>query len=187
MILHYELPSGSELIDHLPLAKPYKRYTVYSLALPDLEVGDIVWCQSQIEATNDLGFNVVFSHAMMVHTKRIILSGALEWPKDGAEYHWQWVRPAVPCGENITPDIHHSSRWPGGAFTVKQKGTHWVSLIAYSSSTAASAGDKIKIESYGGLSAVVFRDGPVEVSFVQNGTFSGKFNEDGTMVGTYEV
>jgi hypothetical protein len=187
IVEHYE--TKEELVDSLPLAKPYKRFTIYSLLLPNLFVGDVVLCTSQMEATNDLGFNVQFSHAMMVHNTEIILMGESEWPRDSDSYWWDWVRPAVPSGENITPDMHHSTRNLNGVFTVEHGGDHWVSLIAYTASSSAQPGDEIEIEYHqGGISALVFRPDISEVvPIAAGGTFSGEFSEDGTITGTYEV
>jgi hypothetical protein len=111
-----------------------------------------------MEATNDNDFGVMFSHALMVHNTKIILQGDTEWPRDSDSYWWSWVRPCVPAGENITPKTHHSVRHLGGSFEVKVDGKHFISLVAYSGSTAAKPGDYLKVEYHqGGISAIVFK------------------------------
>jgi len=156
IVEHYT--EREELVTSVPLVKPYQRYTIYCLKIPNLCAGDVVSVQSQLEATNDNDFGVMFSHALMVHNTKIILDGDAQWPRDSDSYWWSWVRPCIPAGENITPKTHHSVRNLCGSFKVKVEGKHFVSLIAYSSSTAAKPGDYTIINYHqGGISAIVFK------------------------------
>lgn len=184
IVEHYY--TREELVTSVPLAKPYQRYTIYLLKIKDLCVGDVVMVQSQVEATNDNDFGVMFSHGLMVHNTKIILAGDTEWPRDEDNYWWNWIRPCIPSGENITPKTHHTIRNLCGSFTAEVDGKHFISLIVYSASSAAKSGDYTTINYHnGGISAVVFKNNIIEVEPISSGNFSGQFNQDGTINGTY--
>jgi hypothetical protein len=148
-----------ELFEAIPIVKPYQRYTIYSLLVPDLTPGDLVVVDCQVEATNDYDHQVMFSHALMVHNKEVICRGRLEFPRRSDKYWWSWVRPAIPSGENITHETHHTIRNIGGSFEAEEYGDHWVSLIVHASSTASIPGDELTINFHnGGITAVVIRN-----------------------------
>jgi len=155
IVEHYY--TSEELVDKLPMEKPYRRYTIYLLKIPNLKVGDIVTCQSQVEVTNDNRIEAMFSHALMVHNTKIVLKGEYDWPRDSDSYWWNWVRPAIPAGQNITRKTHHGVRNLCGSFEVKVDGKHFVSMVGYAAK-GLIADDFIKVEYHqGGISAIVFK------------------------------
>src|ERR1041385_5413563 len=111
---HYNTESGAELIRSLTLAlDPYRYSTLYSLMLPGLRKGDVVQAHSQFEVTNDLGFNVMLAHAMLIHPKETIVS------------HGDRPQGDVLCeyaGENVTPGMHHGFRTLIGSVAAQQDG-----------------------------------------------------------------
>ncbi len=151
-VAHYETARGDELIGALPLAKPYRYYTLYSLSLPHLTRGSVVHLHSQFEVTNDLGYNVMVAHALMFHPQETIVTNAKAFP-DG-----RFVAPAYPAGENVTPRMHHGFRTLAGTLTVSEEMEGWASVVIYAASNQRN-GPKLTVHArYGGLSAVVFRE-----------------------------
>jgi hypothetical protein len=149
---HYSTGRNAELVKSITRVKtaPYKFTTLYSLKLPGLRAGDVVQAQCQLEVTNDLGFNVMIAHAMLVHRKEtIVVHGERPEGQVISEY----------AGENVTPDMHHGFRTLAGSFTADADGDAWLSTLIYSASDSPKPGDRIKVErGYGGLRAVVFRN-----------------------------
>src|SRR4051794_32905158 len=72
---HYTTGPNAELVPAITRVTrvPYKFTTLYSLKLPDLKAGDVVQAHGQFEVTNDLGFNVMIAHAMLVHRAESIV------------------------------------------------------------------------------------------------------------------
>ena len=144
--------SDGELVASLPLTggKPYRYWTVYSVKLPGLKKGDLVIATAQFEATNDLGYNAMFAHALLCSDKELILKGGNK-PGDMTVCEY--------AGENITRDTHHGFRTLASSFVAEQNGDAWLSVVIYAASTAARIGDKLTVQQgYGGLRAVVLRN-----------------------------
>ena len=165
-VMHFATEIGAEMVEDIYLARgrkydePYRFYTLYRLRLPDLKSGDIVRATAQFEATNDLGFNVMLAHAVLMVPDDRVYRGETALPRSG------FMPPCFPAGENITPDMHHGYRSLSCFATAERDGDHWLSVVIYGASTAAihhpdpaQAKDRLEIErSYGGLSAVVYRN-----------------------------
>lgn len=151
--LLFQTDQYDELVQNLPLKhNPYEFYTLYSLHLPDLLEGDIVDVSTQFEATNDLGFNVMFSHFVQIQSAETVWIGLKSFPSD------PFVVPCYPAGENITPGMHHGHRSISGDYVIPSDGDYWISVIVYAASSAAGYGDTLQIEQgYGGVSAKVTR------------------------------
>jgi hypothetical protein len=148
---HYTTAPGGELVTSIVLAhNPYRFTTLYSLKLPDLRRGDVVQAHCQFEVTNDLGFDVMLSHAMLTHRKEtVVVHGDQPEGRLLCEY----------AGENITPNMHHGFRTLMGSFSLEDDGDGWVSVLIYAASIAAKPGNKLSVEkNYGGLRAIVFRN-----------------------------
>lgn len=149
---HYSTGPNAELIPTITCVKkvPYKFTTLYSLKLPELKTGDVVHAHSQFEVTNDLGFNVMIAHAMLVHREETVVV-------HGDQPDGQVI--SEHAGENVTPDMHHGFRTLTGSFAAVADGDAWLSVIIYSASDSPKLGDIVKVErGYGGLRAVVFRN-----------------------------
>ncbi len=155
----YETSRGGELVNCIRLAhNPYHYSTLFILKLPSLRQGDIVQAHCQFEVTNEClspkkeRVNVMVFHAMLIHSKEIILSDDPNLPD------WKIVMPCVYAGENVTPDMHHGFRTLAGTTRIERGGDAWLSVLIYAASEAAAKSSELKIEkSYGGLSALVYR------------------------------
>ena len=149
---HYATGPNAELVPTITRVQktPYRFTTLYSLKLPDLKIGDVVQAHSQFEITDDLGFNVMIAHAMLVHDKETIaIHGQRPEGQVISEY----------AGENVTPDMHHGFRTLAGSFAATSDGDAWLSVVIYSASDSPKPGDVIKVErGYGGLRAIVVRN-----------------------------
>jgi hypothetical protein len=149
---HYTTGPRAELVDSITRVSkpPYRFTTLYSLKLPDLKIGDVVQAHSQFEVTNDLGFNVMIAHAMLVHGKETVV---VEGDKPDGQVISEYA------GENVTPDMHHAFRTLAGSFAASADGDAWLSVLIYAASDSPKPGDEIKVErGYGGLRAIVFRN-----------------------------
>jgi hypothetical protein len=148
---HYTTAPGGELVASIVLAhNPYRFTTLYSLKLPDLRRGDVVQAHCQFEVTNDLGFDVMLAHAMLIHRKETVV------------VHRDQPEGRLLCeyaGENITPNMHHGFRTLMGSLSLEDDGDGWVSVLIYAASSAAKPGNTLSVEkNYGGLRAIVFRN-----------------------------
>ena len=149
---HYTTGPNAELVRTITRVKkvPYKFTTLFSLKLPDLKTGDVVQAHSQFEVTNDLEFNVMIAHAMLVHRKEtVVIHGDKPEGQHLSEF----------AGENVTPDMHHGFRTLAGSFATTTDGDAWLSVLIYSASDSPKPGEIVKVElGYGGLRAIVFRN-----------------------------
>jgi hypothetical protein len=149
---HFTTGPNAELVPSITRVKqrPYKVTTLYSLKLPDLKTGDVIQAHCQFEVTNDLGFNVMLAHAMLVHRKETVVM-------DGERPEGQII--CEYAGENVTPDMHHAFRTLAGSFAATADGDTWLSVLIYAASDSPKPGDILKVETgYGGLRAIVFRN-----------------------------
>jgi hypothetical protein len=149
---HYTTGANAELVPAITRVSkpPYRFTTLFSLRLPDLKAGDVVQAHGQFEVTNDLGFNVMIAHAMLVHrSETVVVHSDKPEGQVLSEY----------AGENVTPDMHHAFRTLVGSFAATVDGDAWLSVVIYSASDSPKPGDTIKVErGYGGLRAIVFRN-----------------------------
>lgn len=146
----YSTPANGELIRELVLHHPYRFTSLYSLKLPGLRKGDVVQVHSQFELTNDLGFNVMLAHAMLLTTNESIIKYG-DKPSGIILSNY--------AGENITRNMHHGFRTLVGSARIDEDGDAYVSVIVYAASDASKPGDKLKVErGYGRLQATVFRN-----------------------------
>jgi hypothetical protein len=142
----------SELIREIRVtaSAPFQRFTLFSLAIPEVPAGSIVHAMSQFEVTNDCGVNVMLVQFMMVHDRDVRYRGEVETAG-------RLVHPARLAGENVTPGMHHGYRSLSGAFESDGRAL-WISVVAYAASKRISADQTIEVMGgYGGLSAIVHR------------------------------
>ena len=146
---HYT--TTKELVPNIVLTtgQPYRYVGVYKLDMPLLKAGDVVAINSQFEGTNDLGYNVMVAHAIVVaDTASPVLA-----PKP------QGIIVSEYAGENIVPAEHHGFRTICGSFAVPKDGDYFATLYVYAASTAATPGARLTInQGYGHLSAIVHRN-----------------------------
>ena len=149
---HFTTPPGAELVSSIAVRPSHYRFsTLYSLRLPALRKGDVVQAHAQFEVTNNLKYNVMLAHAMLLHGEETIVVDANN-PEERVLCEY--------AGENITPDMHHGFRTLIGSFAAEESGDAWVSVVIYAVSSAAKSGDRLRVEKpYGGLRAIVFRQG----------------------------
>ena len=116
-----------------------------------MQAGDVVDVTGQFEVTNNLGFNVMLAHFLTIN---------------GSHHDGNFIAPAYPAGENVTPGMHHGYRSVQGSFEVTDEllrrldGSHTipVELYAYAASDDSSGPSQtIVVEhGYGGLVAIVY-------------------------------
>ena len=139
----HETIRRAERVNDIPLTigGPYLMVPIYKLQIFDLVPGDVIEVTSQVEVTNDLGYNVMFSH--------FLARGAVD--------DWRFIAPAYPAGENVTPDMHHAHRTLRGVFVADSE-VERVWLVGYAASTRYQDGDAIQaMRGYGGIVAKVQR------------------------------
>jgi hypothetical protein len=114
---------------------PYKLYTVYSLDL-NLEKGDIVFLDGQVEATNDAGINAMLGTYLRANGSQL----------------------GYYTTQNVDPVMHHIPLRTNTVYRVSGNGTYKFELVAYSASDRAKKGSYLKVEEgYGHLLAMVYR------------------------------
>jgi hypothetical protein len=149
---HFSTSPGAELVSAIEVRPSFYRYaTLYSLKVPVLRKGDVVQAHAQFEVTNNLGFNVMLGHAMLLHPEEtIVVHGDMPGARILCEY----------AGENLTPDMHHGFRTLMGSFAATDDGDVWISVLIYAISSVAKPADRLTVEkAYGGLRVIVFRQG----------------------------
>ena len=108
-IVRYATGDSGELVTSLPIAvsSPTKS-VIFSIEIPDLAVGDLIYVTADMQATNDEGYNAVF-------TTQII---AMDTPTATAG-----TEITEAAGFNITPDTHHGQVCRAGRLDCGQRGT----------------------------------------------------------------
>lgn len=150
----YGSGNNSELVDHLMVEGSGASWAVggevvYSVLVPDLDSGDVVFAAAEAEITNDLGFNV------MIASTLILADDGTDLP-DGAI-----VKEITEANAyNITPDMHHGTFTKVGSYECPEDmGDRFVNFCMRAASSAASTGDEVTVEQdYGRLTVIVYRN-----------------------------
>ncbi len=142
--LVYDSGNSGELVTELPLSNgaPVNKRVVYCVDLVTApQGGEILHVTAEMEATNDLGYNVAMVSQLLLVDSAIATSG---------------VEISEANGFNITPDMHHGMTVRVGTLTVPAGSTRrYVSLVAWAESTATQPGHALTVEQdYGRLSVL---------------------------------
>jgi len=140
----YNSGNSGELVTSLPLSDgaPVNKRVVYCIDLLTPPIaGEILHVTAEMEATNDLGYNVAMVSQLLLTDTATATSG---------------YEISEANGFNITPDMHHGMTIRVGTLTVPAGSTRrFVVLVAWAESTAAQPGHALTIEQdYGRLSVL---------------------------------
>lgn len=131
---------SSELVTTIPVTKgaPYSKHVIYSVPVGDLSAGDTLLVSSEMESTNNLGFNVMQCSTLTV-TDSPTATGGL----DATETNCY----------NISPNMHHGVTPKVGSLAITEDmADRYVNLVVYSAAYLATASSTLKIEpDYGRL------------------------------------
>lgn len=135
--------STSENVQTIPVGSSSSaavRTTLFSISLPKLRAGSVLWFGTKAQATNDLGFNVMLA--------------GFHWLTHDGSYASRSLELSEANGYNITPGMHHGTIVDFGCVELSSAPSGRVlSYIVYSASTAASSGDTLRVDQdYGRLS-----------------------------------
>jgi hypothetical protein len=123
--------STQEWVSNLMLtnSSPYNFQTVYSVTIPNVQMGNVIDCNAQVEVTNNLGYTVQID--------RVIAYGTVN---DSYPVSDQ----PITAG-NVTSDMHHLPiNWN---WRVKNaSGTVTISLDLAAASTSAGTGAYVTVE-----------------------------------------
>jgi len=142
----YETGSGTEKAASLPVATSTGasvKTVLLSIPIGDLTVGQRFTFASEHELTNDLAFNVMVGAWVTLTNSPTSTAG---------------IKVAEATATNITVNMHHGTVVKVGSYKATEPlSARYVNVVAYSASTAATAGDTVKVEQgYGRLSVVKF-------------------------------
>lgn len=152
-IEHYNSGDSSEQVSFIKINTVTSWNTaevVYSLQIPGLKTGDIIFATAEMEVTNDCGYNAVI-------TSEITLTDTpSKLPNQSPKYAITEAN-----GFNVTPPMHHGVVHKSGTFVCPSNlGDMYVNLCCLSASTAANPNlsDMLKVEQdYGRLSVIVYK------------------------------
>lgn len=116
---------------------------IFSQAIGDLATDQFFTFASEYELTNNLGFNVMVGAWVELTDSPTTTAG---------------IRIGEANGFNISHNMHHGMVTKVGSYKATAPLTaRYVNVVAYSASSAATAGDTVKVEQgYGHLSVVKF-------------------------------
>lgn len=137
---------SSELVTTIPVTSggAYQKRVVYSVPVGDLAPGDTLLVSSEMESTNNLGFNVMQCSTITVTDSPTATAGS-----DATETNCY----------NISPNMHHGVTPKVGSFavTADMPDAH-VNLVVYSAAYLATASSTLKIEpDYGRLVVTIIK------------------------------
>lgn len=146
-LIPYTSGNFSERVESIPLTRgsPYQRVVVMSIAVDDVEVGDVLECNALFQVTNNLGYNVMVAAG-------IILAGD-QTETVGLEI-------TEFSGRNVTPDMHHDTHSRSGIFVVTSLiYPVYINLVAYAASVKAVPGAAVRVDQdYGRLTVLRFTE-----------------------------
>ncbi|WP_373031668.1 hypothetical protein [Sulfurovum sp.] len=150
----YNSGNHSELIEVIPIkgiGASNRNEVVYQIDLgPDLEIGDIIFANAEIQATNELGYLVSVVTQIRVNNTNFV----------GPSSSIPGLEITEENGPNVETTVtHHSVHTKVGTIVVTDPAYRYVSLWvrANSWSTLFRYGDAIEIDGdYGRLSVLVF-------------------------------
>lgn len=143
-LVHYSTGNSSELVATIPInLTASEKIVVYSIEIPDLEIGDVLYVTADMQATNDQTYNALFS-------TQIILGETISTVA-GTEI-------TEGAGTNITPDNHHMQFCRSGSVVVASTSRKFVNFVAAAAASNALEGHEMTIDSdYGRLSVMRLR------------------------------
>lgn len=136
----YDTGDNSERVTSLPVptkATVAHRRVIYSQYLPNLKEGELIQFMSEVQVTNDLGYN-----CMCV---LLVIQADSATATVGTEL-------TEANGRNVTPNTHHDVYPKHGAVKITNTSRPYVNVVAYAASTAAKSGHTLKVDQdYGRL------------------------------------
>jgi len=135
----YDSGDNSELVSSIPVASgAYQFQTVYSIPLGDLHVGDTLLIQTEMETTNDLGYNVMIASYVLLGDSPTATKG---------------IEMTERNGYNVSANMHHGTMVKVGSYPVTEDLTNqYANVVLYAASTRATATSTIAVEQdYGRL------------------------------------
>lgn len=132
---------NSELVTQLPKGAIHK--VVYSIALPDLNAGDVIEAHATFEATNPYTYNMMVGRYLLLATSDSSVIG---------------TEISEAATRNITPGMHHDHIQDFGTFLVTDAMSGmFVNFVAYCDAQAATSGHAAVVEQdYGRLFVKVY-------------------------------
>ncbi len=146
-ILHYNSGDSSEKVKSLPIstsARTASKQVIFSVALSELQIGEILQIINEFQVTEDNNYNVGFSSLAILATSPASISG---------------VPISEANGENITNNMHHHKRIINATYVVGESdiGDRYVNIVGYAYSNNALPGHTLTInQDYGRLSVLRF-------------------------------
>ena len=135
-----------EKLRYLPLdtAFPYHKYVLYSVFLPEIKKGDLIYITNEFEATNDTLINLMIASEIKLCDSSQDIDGVIL---------------AQNNGFNISPMMHHGVTVHARIYKASDNYTNkYINVIIWTASSAANSYDTVKIEDhYGHLDAVIVR------------------------------
>lgn len=110
---------------------PYALFVASSVEVCDVEQGDLLHVGASFQVTNDLPINVMICSMVLIGSGPLGNVGPIVCPANG---------------HNFRSDVHYATGERVGwwrAYRAYQK--TWVNLILYAASSAASGGEKLKL------------------------------------------
>lgn len=143
-LVHYNSGNNSELVATIPIdVTGTTKVVIYSIEIPDLEIGDVLYVTVDMQATNDQVYNALFSHQLILGETISTVVG---------------TEITEASGTNITPDNHHMQFCRSGSIVVASTARKFVNFVAVSAASNALAGHTMTIDAdYGRLSVMRLR------------------------------
>lgn len=120
---------------------PYQNYVCIEVVVPEVIPGDVLEVESTVQVTTEFTWNVMIARYLLV-------SDVSNNPAVG-------IRIERAMGENFDNNIHHKMVSAEGSFVVPAEwnGPVYISQVMYSASTAALAGNTLKVD-YGQITVL---------------------------------
>jgi hypothetical protein len=127
---------------------PYQNCVAIEVVVPEVIPGDVLEVESTVQVTTEFTWNVMIARYLLV-------SDVSDNPLVG-------TRIERPMGENFNNDIHHKMVSADGSFVVPEgwTGPVYVSQVMYTASTAAVAGNTLKVD-YGQITVLRNTEAPL--------------------------
>lgn len=156
----YDTGNASERVSTLALttaAGTSTRFPIYSVQIPDLQVGDLVIGWGEAQVTNDIlhgdglpaatantlngQLNVGVGHQLVMTADD---PGATGWVPGVNTLSGS--RLSQPVGHNITPGAHHGELRNVGGLEIVVASRNWVHFMAYVYNSAMQSGDTLTVD-----------------------------------------
>lgn len=135
--------NSGEQVASLPVG-PASPRVVFAVAVPDVRAGDLLVVLAEVQATNDLGYNCLFTSQLLLTTGPAVTTG---------------IEVSEANGTNITPAMHHHAMAKVGTYMADTDlGDRHVVLACRADASLAKAGDLLTVDAdYGRLSVLRIR------------------------------